>query len=79
MYSIKQIVRIHKLSVSILLFLAIIMAIHYFKPAIIYTPEGGFRQFGLGYRNKTVFPIWVVSIVVAILSYLMVLYYLEYF
>jgi len=79
MYSIKQFVRINKLSVSILLFLAIIFGIHYFKPAIIYTPEGGFREFGLGYRNKTVTPIWVVSIIVAILSYLFVLYYLAYF
>ena len=42
----------------------------------IYNEKGGFRQFGLGYKQKTVIPIWVVSIVLAIACYLF-LYYLE--
>ena len=78
MYSVKQFVRINKVSVSISLFLLILISIHIIKPAMIYTPEGGFREFGLGYRNKTVFPIWIVSIISAVLSYLFVLYYLAY-
>jgi len=44
--------------------------IHFFKPAFVYNTEGGFRPFGLGYKHKTVIPIWVVSIILAILSYL---------
>lgn len=79
MYSIKQIIRINKLSVSILLFLVLLLGVHMYKPGFIYTPEGGFRQFGLGFRNKTIFPIWVVSIILAILSYLAILYYLAFF
>jgi hypothetical protein len=46
------------------------------KPALLYTPEGGFRQFGVGYKQKTVIPIWIVAILLAIFSYLGVLYYL---
>ena len=78
MHSLKQFVRINKLSVSITLFLILLIGIHIAKPSFIYTPEGGFREFGLGYRNKTVFPIWIISIIAAILSYLFVLYYLAY-
>jgi len=78
MYSLKQIIRINKLSVSILLFLIIITIIHIVKPNFIYTDEGGFREFGVGYRNKTVIPIWIISILLAILIYTFVLYYLAY-
>jgi hypothetical protein len=48
------------------------------KPGFIYNEDGGFRQFGVGYRHKTVVPIWLVAIFVSILSYLAVLYYLAY-
>ena len=78
MSSLKQFVRINKLSVSITLFLIIIIGVHITKPSFIYNEDGGFREFGLGYRNKTVFPIWTISIFAAILSYLFVLYYLAY-
>lgn len=78
MLPLKTFVRINKVSVSIFLFLMIILGVHMAKPDFIYMPDGGFRQFGLGYRNKTVFPIWIISIIGAILSYLLVLYYLAY-
>jgi hypothetical protein len=64
----------NKLSFAILLFLIIFSVIHYMKPALIYNEQGGFRHFGLGYKQKTVIPIWIVSIVLAIMCYLMVYY-----
>jgi hypothetical protein len=70
----KKIFRTNRLSVSVLFFLVIFTAIHFFKPTLIYTEKGGFRQFGIGYKQKTVIPIWVVSIVLAILCYLLVFY-----
>lgn len=79
MNNIKQIVRIHKINFAILLFLIMFGLIHYFKPGFIYNKDGGFRPFGLGYRHKTVIPIWVVAIVLSILSYLAVLTYLMHF
>jgi hypothetical protein len=66
-------IRQNKVSIAILLFLAIFTAIHFLKPGLLYTKEGGFREFGVGYRNKTVIPIWVVSIVLAILCYFIVM------
>jgi hypothetical protein len=46
------------------------------KPTLLYTTDGGFREFGVGYKNKTVIPIWIVAIVLALLSYLAVMYYI---
>jgi hypothetical protein len=48
------------------------------KPAFIYDEKGNYRQFGLGYRKYTVFPIWIVSIVLAILSYFLVIWYIGF-
>jgi hypothetical protein len=74
----KSFVRVHKLSIAVFIFLLAFSIIHSLKPALLYTPEGGFRQFGVGYKQKTVIPIWVVAILLAIFSYLGVLYYLMY-
>jgi hypothetical protein len=74
MNDIKQLVRIHKINFAILLFLILFGLTHYLKPGFIYNKEGGFRPFGLGYRHKTVIPIWLIVIVMAYLSYLFLLY-----
>jgi hypothetical protein len=72
----KQFVRIHKVHIAILMFLIMFSAIHWMKPQLLYNEEGGFRPFGLGYRHKTVVPIWLVAIFLAIFCYLGVLFYL---
>lgn len=69
-YFIKQ----HITSVSILVFLAAFAAIQTLKPRFMYNDDGSLRQFGIGFRRKTVIPAWLVAIIVAILSYLLVLY-----
>jgi quinol-cytochrome oxidoreductase complex cytochrome b subunit len=68
-------VRLHKPAVAIVLFLILFGLFHTLKPGFAYGQDGEFRQFGVGYRNKTVVPVWVVAIVLAILSYLCVLAY----
>jgi len=78
MHNLKGFVRYNKLSVAILLFLIVFTAIHTIKPSLLYNQEGGFRPFGVGYRHKTVIPIWIISIIVAIFSYMAVMYYLAY-
>ena len=76
--TLKSIVYFYKLHFSILFFVMLFTFIHMNKPALIYDKDGSFREFGVGYRHKTVIPIWVVSIVLAILCYLAVSYYLAY-
>jgi uncharacterized membrane protein YidH (DUF202 family) len=74
----KGFVRYHKLSISIIIFLILFSIVHMMKPTMLYNDDGSFRQFGVGYRHKTVIPIWGVSMVIAIFSYLFVMYYLAY-
>ena len=69
----------NKTSIAVVLFLAIFTAIHQIKPAIFYTEDGAFRQFGVGYKQKTVVPIWLAAILLGILCYLAVLCYLAFF
>ena len=64
----------HITSFSILVFLAAFAAIHSFKPRFMYNEDGSLRQFGIGFQRKTVVPAWLVAIIIAILSYLLVLY-----
>jgi hypothetical protein len=73
----KAFINTHKVNIAILLFLALFSIVHITKPSLLYTEEGGFRQFGVGYRHKTVIPIWGVAIVLAIFSYLAVLVYIR--
>jgi hypothetical protein len=63
-------------SVSIVLFVALFIIIQIAKPSIIYGEDGSLRHFGLASRKKTVLPIWLVTIFLAILCYLFILYYL---
>ena len=65
-------IRGHKTTAAILIFLILFTIFHLLKPGFAYTDEGGFRQFGLGYKQKTVIPVWIVAIVLAIFSYLFV-------
>jgi hypothetical protein len=64
----------HITTFSILVFLAAFAAVQALKPRFMYNDDGSLRQFGIGFHRKTVVPAWLVAIVVAILSYMMVLY-----
>jgi uncharacterized membrane protein YozB (DUF420 family) len=64
--------------VSVVLFIIIFGVIHIIKPSCFYNKDGSIREFGIGYKNKTILPIWLLSIVLGILCYLFVLYYVSY-
>lgn len=63
--------------VSIVLFIIIFGTIQMMKPVCFYHRDGSIREFGIGYRNKTILPIWLLSLILGILSYLCVLYYVN--
>ena len=63
---------------SIVLFLIMFGAIQYIKPAFLFNKDGSIREFGVGYKNKTILPIWLLSIILGIISYLFVMYYVTY-
>lgn len=62
---------------SIVIFTFLFMIIILTKPPIIFNKDGTFRNFGIGYSRKTVTPIWLITIVLAIISYLFILYYIS--
>lgn len=63
---------------TILIFLFIFIIIQILKPKFLYNDDGSLREFGVGYRNKTIFPLWLLSIILGILSYISVLYVIKY-
>jgi hypothetical protein len=64
--------------VSIILFIIIFGIIQWIKPSFLYHSNGSIREFGIGYKNKTIFPLWLLSILLGIISYLGVLYFITY-
>ena len=64
--------------IAVFLFLILFGIINAFRPSIIYNKDLSFRRFGIGYKNKTVIPIWLFSIILAILVYVAVTYLFEY-
>ena len=62
--------------VSIILFVIIFSIIQLSKPMFLYNTDGSIREFGVGYKNKTILPIWLLSIVLGIVCYLIVVYYI---
>lgn len=78
MNELKNFIGKNKLNFSLLLFIIIFGLIHQLKPSIVYDEEGEFRPFGIGYRHKTILPIWLVAIITAIFSYIFVMSYLVY-
>ena len=61
--------------VSIFVFVIIFGVIQMMKPAFLYNTDGSIREFGIGYKNKTILPVWLLALVLGILSYLAVSYY----
>jgi hypothetical protein len=59
---------------AIILFLFIFGSIQMMKPACFYNKDGSIREFGIGYKNKTIMPLWLLSLVLGILCYLAVIY-----
>ena len=66
------------ISFAIVLYIIIYVVLNKAKPHFLYTSTGILRSFGLNYKNKTILPIWLVSIFIAILSYISLLYYITY-
>ena len=59
---------------SIIIFLFFFTIITILKPPFIFNRDGSMKDFGLGYTDKTVIPIWLLVIILAIVSYLAIAY-----
>jgi hypothetical protein len=72
----KNYIREHITLISIILFVFMFGLIVMIKPAFLYNRDGSVREFGIGYKNKTILPIWLLSLILGIISYLIVMFYL---
>ena len=59
----QNIVRQNITLASVVLFVYLFGLIQYMKPAFLYNSDGSIREFGVGYKNKTILPIWLLSII----------------
>ncbi len=73
----KRYIRENITLISVVLFVIIFSIIQMMKPACFYNKDGSIREFGIGYKNKTILPIWLLSLVLGLLCYLAVLYYVN--
>ena len=64
--------------VSIIVFLLLFAIIMVTKPTIMFDKNGKPRDFGIGYKNKTILPLWLAVIILAIFSYLTILCYINF-
>lgn len=76
---IRQFIQRNVALTAILIFMFVFISTQLIKPDIFYNLDGSIRLFGVGYKNKTIMPVWLVSIFIGILSYITVMYYITYF
>ncbi len=74
----KKYIRENSVFVSIIMFVVIFVFIQKMKPVCFYNTDGSIREFGVGYKNKTIFPVWLLSLILGLLCYLGVMYYVSY-
>jgi uncharacterized membrane protein YozB (DUF420 family) len=63
---------------AITIFVVIFAVVQVLKPGFLYKQDGSIREFGVGTKNKTIMPVWLFSIILGILSYLVVTYYVAF-
>ena len=71
-----------RLVVSVIVFIIIMILIVVNKPSAIFIEtEDGYklRDFGIGWDKKTIFPLWLVCIWLAIIIYLAVCFYFSHY
>ena len=71
-------VRQNIVSLSIVVFLIGFGLIQFIQPGFLYNNDGSLRDFGINNTKKTILPIWLLTLIIAILSYVLVLYYLAF-
>jgi hypothetical protein len=67
------------ITLSIVIYILLCGFIHVIKPYYIYNEDGTFKDFGIGYKKKTVIPIWLCMILIAILTYFFVFMYKHHY
>ena len=73
----KGVIRRNIVTMSILIYICIYLLIILLKPSFLFNKNGSLREFGIGYKNKTIIPVWFLAIFISTLSYFLVMYYVS--
>jgi len=76
MFMNRNFIRQNITTISIVIYIILYALVILYKPGFIYNKDGSLRQFGVGLKKKTVIPIWLLAIILAIITYFSVLYYI---
>jgi len=49
------------------------------KPHFLFLHNGAIRKFGIGYQKKTILPLWLLSIILGIFSFMITLYIINFY
>jgi hypothetical protein len=70
--------QVNKLILVLIVYIILYTIIVFLKPDIAFNNNKDcLRYFGVGYKNTTILPLWLISVLVAIISYFFVLYMLH--
>lgn len=59
------------LQMVLIAFIIINIVVYHYKPGICFDENGNFKDFGSG-ENKTLFPFWLITLVLSLLVYVYV-------
>lgn len=60
------------------IYLFLVAGFLYIKPSLAFGKDGNVRPFGVGKQDSTVFPLWLWMLGFAVVSYLSVVYILDF-
>lgn len=63
------------MATSIAIFLVLYVCFILIAPSFCFDKQKHLMQFGLNYKNKTIFPAWLIVIIIAIVSYFFTYFY----
>lgn len=74
--SFKDLLKENKTLAAIALFFSIYFFVYIWKPKFLFQePNNLIRDFGVGYKNKTILPLWLFSILLGIICYFIIVFY----
>lgn len=68
----REFMRDNKILATFVLFMAMFLIMMITRPAFVFNRDGSIKDFGLGYTNRTVLPVWILVIIFAVMSYFIV-------
>ena len=74
----EEVIRKHPKLWMVVIYLFLVSAFLYVRPAVAFDRDGNPRPFGTGGRKATIFPVWWWMFTIAVVSYISIVYVLDF-